>query len=57
MEKSRAQRHQNHFDPLNTKNELIAKAELGKGKPITMDLPCDKHSYGLIIPSDKYSAG
>jgi hypothetical protein len=33
------ERKQRHFDPFGTKNELIAKAELGKSKPVTHDLP------------------
>jgi hypothetical protein len=49
MEKSHRQ-NKASFDPFTTKNELIVKAELGKGKPVTHDLPSKSHTYGRTMP-------
>jgi hypothetical protein len=39
-----------------TPNRILAKSELGRTRPITIDVPDDRHFYGQQVPHDDYKA-
>ena len=39
-----------------SKNTLLVKGDIGKGKPATMNLPAIGHSYGKVVQKDVFDA-